>query len=69
MAKVGTGLLDGEKILSLYGGSRKKRVFLYLPSGTYSILLTNNDLCSLTSHTQLSFSGGGGGGRRESHHI
>jgi len=33
MKKVATGLQSGEQLMELFGGTRKKRVFLYLPTG------------------------------------
>lgn len=33
MATVATGLQDGCKVVELFGGARKKKVFIYLPSG------------------------------------
>ena len=33
MMEVATGLIDGAKLQDLFGGARKKKVFLYLPSG------------------------------------
>ena len=33
MMEVTTGFIDGAKLLDLFGGARKKKVFLYLPSG------------------------------------
>ena len=32
MSKVATGLQDGVKLLELFGGSRKKKIFLWLPN-------------------------------------
>lgn len=32
MSKVATGLQDGVKLLELFGGSRKKTIFLWLPN-------------------------------------
>ena len=31
--EVATGLTDGAKLLNLFGAARKKKFFLYLPSG------------------------------------
>ena len=33
MAVVAKGLLNGEELMKFYGGTRKKKVFLYLPTG------------------------------------
>ena len=32
MKKVATGMQNGEKIMELFGGSRKKKIFLLLPN-------------------------------------
>ena len=46
MMMVATGLIDGPNIMELYGGSRKKKVFIYLPPASRPI--TGIDTCYYT---------------------
>lgn len=46
MMTVATGLIDGPKIMELFGGARKKKVFIYLPPASRSI--TGIDTCYYT---------------------
>ena len=41
MKTVSSGVQDGEKILKFFGGSRRKKVFLYLSPGKDEIQLLN----------------------------
>jgi len=40
--EVATGLIDGVKLLDLFGGARKKKVFLYLPSASQTTSSSNH---------------------------
>jgi len=40
--EVATGLIDGAKLLDLFGGARKKKVFLYLPSASQTTSSSNH---------------------------
>ena len=46
MMTVATGLIDGPKIMELFDGARKKKVFIYLPPASRSI--TGIDTCYIT---------------------
>ena len=55
MKKVTTGLQSGEQLMELFGGTRKKRVFLYLPTGIPGSRLYITNFIQSFSFLLLSF--------------